>query len=337
MDLNTLWFILIAVLFIGFFILEGFDYGVGMITPFLGKTDEERRLLINSIGPFWDANEVWFITAGGALFAAFPNWYATLFSGFYVALFLLLIALMMRGVAFEFRSKLSHPSWRSLWDWAAFTGSLLPPFLWGVALANFMHGVPIDQHMNFTGSFWDLLNPYALLGGISLTLMCLLHGALFLTLRFHGELQERARNAAKRIGIWTTLTMFFFVIYSYYETDIFQKVGLDPGSLPVFAGMSILSVPFLIFTKHDGWAFLFSSSTIAFSVATVFFDLFPRVMISSLNPAWDLTIYNAAGSHYSLTIMSIVAVTILPIVILYQAWTYWVFRHRLQPGGHLDY
>lgn len=337
MDLNTVWFILIAFLFMGFFVLEGFDFGVGMISPFLGKTDEQRRLLINSIGPFWDANEVWFVSAGAAMFAAFPNWYATLFSGFYVALFLLLIALMARGVAFEFRSKLSRESWRTFWDWAAFAGSVLPPFLWGIALANLMKGVPIDRHMNYVGTFWDLLSPYALLGGISLTLMCLLHGALFITLRFTGDMQHRARQAAKRIGVWTTIGMFLFVIYSYFETDIFIKVGFDPGSLPVFAALSILSVPFLVYTEHDGWAFIFSASAIAFSVATVFFDLFPRVMISSLSPLWNLTIYNAASGPYSLTVMSIIALTLLPVIIIYQGWTYWVFRHRLQPGGHLDY
>lgn len=337
MSLNVLWFIIIAVLFTGFFVLEGFDFGVGIITPFLGKTDEQRRLLINSIGPFWDANEVWFISAGAGMFAAFPDWYATLFSGFYIPLFLLLIALMARGVAFEFRSKLSHARWRTFWDWAAFAGSLFPPMLWGIALSNLMRGVPIDAHMNYVGGFWNLINPYSVLGGISMALLCLLHGSLFLTLRLGGELRTKARTAAKRIGVWTTIAMFLFVIYSYFETDIFRKVGLDPGSLPVLAGMTLLSVPFLIFTEHDGWAFILSALTIACSTATVFYDLFPRVMISSLNPAWDLTIYNAASGPYALTVMSIVALTILPVVFIYQAWTYWVFRRRLEVGGHLDY
>ncbi|KPV45514.1 cytochrome d ubiquinol oxidase subunit II [Alicyclobacillus ferrooxydans] len=337
MSLNVLWFIIIAVLFTGFFVLEGFDFGVGILTPFLGKTDEERRLLINSIGPFWDANEVWFITAGAAMFAAFPNWYATLFSGFYVPLFLMLLALMARGTAFEFRSKLHHPGWRVFWDYAACVGSLLPPVLWGVALSNLMKGVPIDAHMNYVGTFWDLLSPFTILGGISLALMCTLHGALFLTLRLEGELRNKARQTAKRIGVWTTMAMFLFVVYSYFQTDLFQKVGLDPGSLPVLAGITLLSVPFLVYTEHDGWAFLLNAVTIACSSATVFYDLFPRVMLSSLNPAWNLTIYNAASGHYSLTVMSIIALTLLPIVMAYQLWTYWVFRRRLKPGGHLDY
>lgn len=336
-SLNVLWFMIITFLFTGFFVLEGFDFGVGIILPFLGKTDEQRRLLINSIGPFWDANEVWFISAGAGMFAAFPDWYATLFSGFYIPLFLLLLALMARGVAFEFRSKLSHSLWRTFWDWAAFAGSLFPPLLWGIALSNLMKGVPIDSHMNYVGGFWNLINPYSVLGGISIVLLCLLHGSLFLTLRLDGELRTKARTAAKRIGVWTTISMFLFVIYSYFETDIFRKVGLDPGSLPVLAGMALLSVPFLIYTEHDGWAFILNALTIACSTATVFYDLFPRVMISSLNKAWDLTIYNAASGPYALTVMSIVALTILPVVFVYQAWTYWVFRRRLKVGGHLDY
>lgn len=337
MDLNVFWFIIITILFTVFFVLEGFDFGVGILAPFLGKTDEQRRLLINSIGPFWDANEVWFITAGATMFAAFPNWYATLFSGFYVALFFLLIALMARGVAFEFRSKLSHTGWRTFWDWAACIGSLLPPVLWGVALTNLMRGVPIDAHMNYVGTFWDLLSPFTILGGVTLTLLCILHGAIFLTLRLSGDLRVKARFIAKRIGVWTSISMLLFIIYSYFETDLFQKVGLDPGSLPVLTGMALLSVPFLIYTEHDGWAFLFSALTIAGSTATVFFDLFPRVMISSLNPDWNLTIYNAASGHYSLTVMTAVALSLLPIILVYQVWTYWVFRRRLEPGKHLDY
>lgn len=337
MSLNTLWFILIAVLFTGFFVLEGFDFGVGMLVPVLGKTDEERRLLINSIGPFWDANEVWLITAGAAMFAAFPDWYATLFSGFYVALSVMLLALMARGVAFEFRSKLSGTGWRTFWDWAACIGSLLPPVLWGVALANMMRGVPIDENKNFVGTFWDLISPFTVLGGIVLMLMCALHGTLFLTLRMSGELSTRARSAAKRIGVFASISMFLFVIYSYFQTDLFQRIGLDPGSLPVLAGLSLICVPFLVYTEHDGWAFLLNALTIVCASATVFYDLFPRVMISSLNPAWDLTIYNSASGHYSLTVMTVVALSILPIVFVYQGWTYWVFRHRLKSGGHLDY
>lgn len=181
MILNIVWFILIAILFTGFFVLEGFDYGVGILTPFLGRTDEQRRLIINTIGPFWDANEVWLITAAGAMFAAFPHWYATLFSGFYIALFLLLVALIVRAVAFEFRSKISNPRWRSTWDWLLFVGSVLPPFLWGVAIANFIRGVPIDSHMNYVGTFWSLITPFSIMGGLSLLLLSTLSGALYIS------------------------------------------------------------------------------------------------------------------------------------------------------------
>ena len=193
MALNTLWFFLIIVLFIGFFFLEGFDYGVGMLLPFLGKNDPERRLIIRSIGPFWDANEVWLLTAGGAIFAAFPDWYATLFSGFYLALLLMLVALILRAVAFEFRNKDARPQWRSFWDWMIFLGSALPGFLWGVAITNIIEGVPIDAQMNYVGGFWNLLNPYALLGGLTLVALFALHGAIFLNLRTEGEMQERAQ------------------------------------------------------------------------------------------------------------------------------------------------
>ncbi|RIV18042.1 cytochrome d ubiquinol oxidase subunit II [Alicyclobacillaceae bacterium I2511] len=337
MSLDVLWFILIAVLYTGYFVLEGFDYGVGMLMPFLGKNDEQRRLIINSIGPFWDGNEVWLLTAGGATFAAFPNWYATLFSGFYLALFLMLLALIGRGVAFEFRSKVDSQAWRNTWDWVIFTGSLLPALLWGVALANLMQGVPIDAQMNFTGNFFTLLSPYTVVGGLSMVLMFALHGALFLSLRTVGELQVRARQTARRVGMWTTIVMFVFVLLSYFFTDMFTKIGVDPGPVPVLAGLVLISVAFFIRVKKDGWAFAMTSVTIVLSTATIFLGLFPRVMVSSTNPAWSLTIYNASSSHYTLTVMTIVAFSLVPIVLAYQIWTYWVFRKRLQPGGHLDY
>jgi len=337
MTLQIIWFALIAVLFTGFFFLEGFDYGVGVLAPIIGKTDRERRLVINSIGPFWDANEVWFITAGGAMFAAFPNWYATLFSGFYLALFVLLLALIGRGVAFEFRSKVENPLWRSTWDWVIFGGSLLPPLLWGVALANLMRGVPIDSEMNYTGTFFDLLSPYALVGGVSMLLLFVVHGALFLTLRTDGVLQQRARRFAALTGPWTTVVMLLFIVLSYFQTDMFTKVGIDPGPVPVLAGLCLVSVPVFIRSKRDGWAFLMTGLTIVLSTVTVFLDLFPRVMVSSLNPAWSLTIYNAASNPYSLRVMTIIAIGALPFVLAYQGWTYWVFRQRLRAGAHLDY
>lgn len=335
--LPTIWFILITVLFIGFFFLEGFDFGVGILTPFLGKNDSDRRVIINTIGPFWDGNEVWFITAGGAMFAAFPNWYATLFSGFYMALFLMLIALIGRGVSFEFRSKLQNPKWRNTWDWIIFGGSILPPFLWGVALANLMRGVPIDAKMNYVGTFWDLISLYSVTAGVSIVLLFMLHGALFLTLKTEGVIRDRARAVALRIGAWTTILMFIFVILSYIETDMFTRHGIDPGAVPILAGLALFSVQYFLKAKRDGWAFIMTGITIALSTITVFMDLFPRVMISSLNPDWNLTIYNASSSDYSLKVMTIIAVSVIPFVLAYQIWSYWVFRKRVTHSDHLDY
>jgi len=329
MSLNVLWFILIVVLFIGFFFLEGFDYGVGMLLPFLGKTDNERRVLINTIGPFWDGNEVWLITAGGAIFAAFPNWYATLFSGFYLALMLMLVALILRGVAFEFRNRDKHPQWRTFWDWMIFIGSALPGFLWGVAITNIILGVPIDATMNYVGGFWNLLNPYALLGGFTFVALFVLHGAIFLTLRTEGDMQERAYRMANRVWLPALVLVLAFVVIGYFVTDVFWRLGVDPGVAPLCAGGALLSVGWFVKNRHGGWAFIMTGLTILLSTLTIFLGLFPRVMISSLNPAWNLTIYNASSSPYTLTVMSIIALTLLPFVLGYQIWNYWVFRKRL--------
>jgi cytochrome d ubiquinol oxidase subunit II len=337
MDLNTLWFILVAVLFIGFFILEGFDYGVGMLLPFLGKNDRERRVIVNTIGPVWDGNEVWVLTAGGAIFAAFPNWYATLFSGFYLALFLMLFALIIRAVAFEFRSKDEHSAWRALWDWAIFVGSLIPALLWGVALGNLLRGVPIDAKMQYVGGFFNLLNPYALIGGLATLSMFLLHGVIFLNLKTEGELRARALAATKKIGPATTVLVFLFVIATPFMTDAFERLGYDPGVVPLAAGGALLAAGWLVRQERMGWAFVLTSLSIMLAVITVFMSLFPRVMVSSLNADWSLTIYNASSSSYTLTVMSIVALVFVPIVLGYQGWSYWVFRKRLSVESELTY
>lgn len=337
MDLNTLWFLLIAVLFIGFFFLEGFDYGVGILLPFLGKEDNERRAIINSIGTHWDGNEVWMITAGGAMFAAFPNWYATLFSGFYLALVVMLLALIARGVAFEYRSKQDSPQWRNRWDWVIFIGSLVPALLWGVAISNIIRGVPIDQNMNFTGNFFTLLNPYSLVGGVAAVLLFTLHGSIFLSLKLTDNLLERAQKAAMKLWLPTTALLFIYVIYGYYDTDMFLKLGINPGIVPILAGLAILSVGYLLKIKREGWAFVMTGITIAFSTITIFMGLFPRVMVSSTNPDWSLTIYNASSSPYTLKVMSFVALIFVPIVLVYQAWSYWVFRKRISTKSKLEY
>lgn len=327
MELNVLWFILVGVLFTGFFFLEGFDYGVGMLLPFIGKDDVERRIVINTIGPFWDGNEVWMITAGGALFAAFPHVYATMFSGFYMALFLMLIALILRGVAIEFRSKDGSSEWRSTWDWMIFIGSTLPALLWGVAVTNLIQGIPINGKMQYAGTFFDLLSPYTLVGGIAFLLVFLFHGALFLTLRVEGELIERSRKAAVKIGLLAALVFLSLVGLTYTNTDLF-KSGLASsalwGAVVVFVAGYVL-----LWLKRFGWAFAMSGLAIAFTTIAFFSGLFPRIMVSSLNPTWSLTIYNAASSAYTLKIMSFAALALVPIVLAYQGWTYWVFRKRV--------
>ncbi|SHK02703.1 cytochrome d ubiquinol oxidase subunit II [Desulforamulus aeronauticus] len=334
MDLNILWFILVAVLFIGFFFLEGFDFGVGMLLPFLGKNDNERRVIINSIGPVWDGNEVWLITAGGALFAAFPNWYATLFSGFYLALFVILVGLIVRGVAFEFRSSDRNPAWRNLWDWMIFVGSFLSALLWGVAVTNLLQGVPIDANMQYVGGFWNLLSPYTLVGGLTTLLVFTLHGALFLTLKIEGDMVERARRVATRVGLVTIPVVLVLALLTYVNTDLFTKAG----AAVVFVGSAVFLVLAWLLLKsgRNGWAFIANGLTIVCFTAAMFWGLFPRVMVSNLNPDWSLTIYNASSSPYTLKVMTVVALTMVPIVLLYQAWTYWVFRHRVT-DKHLHY
>lgn len=337
MELNTLWFILIGVLFTGFFFLEGFDYGVGILLPFLGKKDEDRRVIINTIGPFWDANEVWLLTAGGAMFAAFPNWYATLFSGFYLALFLMLVALIVRGVAFEFRSKDRNPRWRAIWDWGIFFGSFVPALLWGVAMANIVRGVPIDANMHYVGGFFNLLNPYALLGGLAGLGVFTLHGAIFLSLRTEGELRARAETLANRLWPIALAVGAATVVASYFATDIFQRLDISPGISALGAGVAFLAGGWFLRQKRAGWAFAMTGLTIALTVVTTFRGLYPRVMVSSLNPDWSLTVTNASSSPYTLTIMTIVALIFVPIVLAYQAWNYWVFRARLSGKSALKY
>ena len=343
MDLNTLWFILIAVLYIGFFILEGFDFGVGMLMPFLSRdkdpsvVDWKRRLMINTIGPHWDGNEVWLLTAGGATFAAFPEWYATMFSGFYIALFLLLLALIVRAVAFEYRSKMDDPRWRKLWDWCIFLGSLLPPLLIVVALANILRGVPINADMQFTGNLFTLLNPYALLAGVSAVLLFILYGAVFLSLKTRGEIEEKSHKLAQRL--WLVVVVFYlaFLVATYFATDILDQLGVNPGVVPLTGVVAILLVGFFIRRNMNGWAFASIGVTIAVTIATIFMILYPRVMVSSLNPKWSLTISNASSSDYTLQVMTVVALIFVPIVLIYQGWSYWVFRKRLTQDSHLEY
>jgi cytochrome d ubiquinol oxidase subunit II len=327
--LRIIWFILIAVLWIGFYFLEGFDFGVGMLLPFLGKKDEERRAIINTIGPSWDGNEVWLLTAGGATFAAFPHWYATMFSGFYLALFLLLVGLIMRGIAFEYRSKDASPRWRHTFDWMIAIGSFLPSLLFGTAFANLAQGVPIDANMMYTGNLFTLLNPFGLIGGLTMVSVFLLHGANFLSLKLDGDLRRRAHEAARRVYWAAALMTVLLAIGTYVFTDIRTKMGIDPGITPIASLAVLLFSIYFINRRREGWAFAFTGLHIVLTQIAFFTLMFPRLMISSTNPAWSLTIYNASSSQYTLGVMTVIALIFVPIVLAYQGWTYYVFRKRI--------
>ena len=327
--LQTLWFILIAILWIGFFFLEGFDFGVGMLLPFVGKKDEERRAIINTIGSVWDGNEVWLLTAGGAMFAAFPHWYATMFSGFYLALFLLLVGLILRGISFEYRSKDPRRSWRNRFDWMIAIGSFMASLLLGAAFANLARGVPIDENMMYTGNLFTLLNPYGLIGGLTTVIIFVLHGANFLGLKLDGELRERVHQLSKRIYVAAAIITTVLLFTTYIYTDISSKLGINPGITPIASYVALLVTIYFINRRMEGWAFIMTALHIVLTQVTFFTLMFPRVMISSTNPAYSLTIYNASSSQYTLTVMSVIALISVPIVLAYQGWTYYMFRKRI--------
>jgi cytochrome bd ubiquinol oxidase subunit II len=336
--LETLWFVLIAVLWVGYFVLEGFDFGVGALLPVLGRDDVDRRVMIGTIGPVWDGNEVWLLTAGGATFAAFPEWYATLFSGFYLPLLLILAALIVRGVAFEFRGKHDAPGWRRTWDTALVVGSVVPAFLWGVAFANVVRGVALAPDGEFAGSFGDLLNPYALLGGVATLALFTAHGAVFLALRTTGEIAERARRAAAVLLPVVVLGGAGFIAWTLGRSasdDALSALALAAG---VVAAAAAVSAVLLHRARREAAVFGATATTIAAVVAMLFADLWPNVMASSGAPELALSISEAASSGYTLGVMTVVAVVLTPVVLLYQGWTYWVFRARLGredlPGGN---
>lgn len=330
-NLETLWFALVAVLFIGYFVLEGFDFGVGILSKVLAADGTDRRVMINTIGPVWDGNEVWVLTAGGAMFAAFPLWYATVFSSFYLPLFLILLALIVRGVAFEFRHQRTDERWTWWWDQAIFYGSLLPALLWGVAFANMVRGIPIEADGLFVGSLLDLLHPYALLGGLGTLLLFTLHGAVYLALKTEegGHVQQRAQQLSVPLGVVTALGVIAFLIWTYFNAQAAGDTGVVPGIVPVSAMAAAVAVPILMREKLAGWAFVATTAAIVLVTLTLFLNLYPRLLVSSIDPAFDITISNAKASDLTLTIMSWAALVFVPIVVAYQSWSYWVFRHRV--------
>lgn len=328
MELNSIWFILITVLFTGFFLLEGFDYGVGILLPFMSLHDSERLQVLRTIAPVWNGNEVWMITAGGALFAAFPHAYATLFSTFYLAFFLLLVALILRGAAFELRRHLKSLRWHRFLDGTVFFGSLIPAFLWGAAITNLMQGLPIDAHKIYQGSFFDLLTPYTLIGGLLFLLLFTFHGAAFLTLRLaHNGLILQAQKLAKRIGASAVIAFVFCLFLTVLQTDLFHNTLA--GTFLFAAGFCFLFGYQRIWRGHYRSSFILSTLTIASMTSAFFAGLFPRLMVSSLHPEWSLTISNAASTPYTLSIMTAAAAFFVPVILIYQGWTYWLFRRRV--------
>jgi cytochrome bd ubiquinol oxidase subunit II len=320
------WFILIAILWTGFFILEGFDFGVGMLHSLVGRDEAERRAAINTIGPLWDGNEVWLIVAGAAMFAAFPGWYATMFSAYYLALVLVLASLIIRGVAFEYRGKRNAASWRRTWDVCLTAGSILAPLLFGVALGGLLHGLPINSAQNYTGSFWQLLQPYPVFTGITLVAICALHGATFLELKTTGDMRDRAAVLARRIAPFTGAAVIGFAIWTHvtYSSAFF----LNP--IELLAILAILAAVWLVYEPHrHGFAFAATTVTMASCIVAIFVGLYPNVMVSSTKAAYNLTVHNTASPSYPLKIMTVVVIIFLPLVLAYQAWTYYVFRRRI--------
>lgn len=330
MDLAYLWFWIVGFLFVGYFVLDGFDFGVGMSLPFLGKDDVGRRQIINTIGPVWDLNETWVIVAGACLFAAFPEWYATLFSGFYLALLLILLALIARGVSFEYRHQKDDLKWKSRFDWMIVIGSAVPALLWGVAVANIVQGVPINADHEFTGSLLTLLNPYGLLGGLTTLMLFFTHGVYFVALKTDGQVHEDARRLARRSGLLTIVVAAAFLIWT-----IFIAAGHGAPLLVWTIALAALAAVFLVLSwifnlrDREGWAFGFGAATVMAAVLTLWTALFPNVMPSTTDPAYSLTIENASSTDLTLQIMSWAALVFLPLVLAYQGWTYWVFRKRV--------
>jgi cytochrome d ubiquinol oxidase subunit II len=328
MDLPYIWFLIVGFFFIGYFVLDGFDFGVGMSLPFLGKDNTDRRVLINTIGPVWDMNETWLIVAGAAMFAAFPEWYASMFSGFYLILLLILITLILRGVSFEYRHQNKGVAWTDKFDWMIVIGSAVPAFLWGVAFANLIQGVAMDADHNYIGGFFALLNPYALLGGLTTLTLFFTHGVIFVSLKTTDDMRLRAQALARRAGAVTIL-----VAASFLGWTVLQHLDVAHAwliiTLAVLAAVSLIAAWLFNAVGREGRAFAAMAVTIVLAVATILAALFPNVMPASNIAANGLTIENASSTPYTLNLMTWLAAIALPLILAYQAWTYWVFRKRI--------
>lgn len=341
MDLPTLWFALTGLIFTIYFFLDGFDFGVGVLQPFLARNEAQRRALIGTVGPFWAANEVWVILAAGVLFAAFPLWYGALMTGLYPLFALILLALIGRGVAFEYRAEVDHVRWRVFWDVTSFITNLLPAFLWGVIMANMVRGLPIGEGARFQGSPLDAFNLFSVLGGLSTLSLFVLHGATYLLLRLHtgGTLHARARRAALTWGAVATALVLAFVYVGFIHTGLFATLGLSEWLFPLGAAVNLGLIWLALTLRRDGLAFAATGLTIVFSTATIFLSLYPAALPSTLGEGYTLTVQAAASEPYTLRLLSWVSLAFLPLIIGYQAWNYYVFRQRVQerddkiPGG----
>jgi cytochrome d ubiquinol oxidase subunit II len=329
MDLQLLWFVIVAFFWSGYFLLEGFDFGVGMLLPFLPRDEAEDRVMLQSIGPVWDGNEVWLVVAGASTFATFPAWYASMFSGFYIALLLVLFFLIMRVLSFEWGSKVSSPRWRRFWLSANAVGSYGASFIWGVALANLLYGVPLDSKGDFSGTFWDLFSLYTVLGGVAVVVLFAFHGATYLTLRTTGDFCARARRTAMRLSLAAAAFGTAFLVSTVVVATHRNDKDVFPPILPAALGIAALVIAVILAGRRSGWAFATTAAATVLTVATLFTSLYPRVLVSHPNFANSLSVSGAASAHYTLAVMSVVALIAVPVVLVYQGWTYHVFRHRL--------
>ena len=320
MGLTVVWFVLVALLWTGFFVLEGFDFGVGVLHTVVGRDERERSTALRAIGPFWDGNEVWLIVAGAGMFAAFPAWYATLFSGLYLALLLVLVALMVRGASFEFREKVTSPHWQRAWTWATTLGSGALPLLFGIGLGGMVAGFPIDADGEYTGGFVDIFTAYGVWTGLTLLSLSALHGATFLALKTEGPVRERSRSVGVRIWVATLVASIVFAAWK-------------PSALSILAAVAVLAAGALLRAGREGWAFTATAAAMAATLSSLFVDLFPNVLISSTDAAYNLTVSGAASGSYALKVMTVAAAIFLPLVLLYQGWTYRVFRARVHDSA----
>ena len=338
--MQTTWFWLLCALWSLYFLTEGFDFGVGMLLPVLGRTEDDRQTMFRSIGPFWDGNEVWLIIAGAATFAAFPAWYGTMFSGFYIALLLLLVLLIVRVISFEWRGKAHSAGWRTLWTWLNTIASFGIPLIWGIALSSLLHGVPISSEQEYTGTFWDLFTPYTVVAGIAFVLLFALHGAVYLTLRTTADLHARAIAAAGRLAVPAVLVGAIFLAWTLYVGIDVNDQDLFPGIvLVVIAAVAAVAAVVLIRRRREVLAFAATAVTIVLAVVLLFTELYPRVMVSSTSFSDSLTVTNASSGDYTLKVMAIFALVLLPVILLYQFWSYHVFRARVgntEPGTPVD-